>query len=245
LPDKRTHRGAHPEDRKLFAETEVPRLRRAVADLSWLLGRGYSDVSALKLVGDRYSLRQRQRVAVMRCACADSTARDRLRRRCEPHEVRGQPIQLDGYNVLTTVEAALAGGVLLLGRDGCLRDMASMHGSFRKVQETTPGATLLGEVLSSLGVGLCTWLLDGPVSNSGRLKTLLQQIAQERQWDWRVQVVPSPDRVLAKAQDVIATADSAILDRCGRWFNLAWWTVTRRLVDAPILDLSGDDVSRV
>lgn len=244
MPDKRTHRGAHPEDRKLFAGTEVPRLRRAVADLSWLLGRGYSDVSALKLVGDRYSLRQRQRVAVMRCACSDSAARDRLRRRCEPHEVRGQPIQLDGYNVLTTVETALAGGVLLLGRDGCLRDMASMHGSFRKVQETTPGATLLGEAMSSLGVGLCTWLLDGPVSNSGRLKTLLQQIAQERLWDWRVQVVPSPDKVLAKAQDVVATADSAILDRCGRWFNLAWWTVTRRLADAPILDLSGNDISR-
>ena len=43
---------------------------------------------------------------------------------------------IDGYNVLTTVESALAHGLLLIGRDGCMRDLASMHGSWRKVDET-------------------------------------------------------------------------------------------------------------
>ena len=34
-----------------------------MSDLSWLLEKGYADRSALKLVGDRYRLRQRQRTA--------------------------------------------------------------------------------------------------------------------------------------------------------------------------------------
>src|SRR5688500_10446127 len=53
MPDHRSHRGPHPEDAGLFAPAVHPTLRSAVADLSWLLTRGYADPSALKLVGDR------------------------------------------------------------------------------------------------------------------------------------------------------------------------------------------------
>ena len=37
VPDTRKHRGPHPEDARLFADAMLPRLRAAVADLSWLL----------------------------------------------------------------------------------------------------------------------------------------------------------------------------------------------------------------
>jgi Protein of unknown function (DUF434) len=63
VPDKRTHRGPHPVDAQLFAPENWPQLQAAVADLSWLLGRGYASVASLKLVGDRYRLDQRQRAA--------------------------------------------------------------------------------------------------------------------------------------------------------------------------------------
>ena len=53
MPDRRNHRGAHPQDRLLFARDAEPDLRRATSDLNWLLTRGYASVSALKLVGDR------------------------------------------------------------------------------------------------------------------------------------------------------------------------------------------------
>src|SRR5438105_3109058 len=71
VPDTRRHRGAHPDDARLFAEAAWPALRAAVADLSWLLGKAYAQPSALKLVGDRYRLDVRQRAAVARAACAD------------------------------------------------------------------------------------------------------------------------------------------------------------------------------
>ena len=59
-------------------------------------------------------------------------------------QLPGATLWLDGYNVLTTIEAALAGGVILAARDGAYRDMASMHGSYRKVAETLPALDLLG-----------------------------------------------------------------------------------------------------
>src|SRR6478735_7021868 len=107
MPDHRAHRGPHPDDAELFAPGAVPRLHSAVGDLSWLLSRGYADPSAQKVVGDRYNLTQRQRTAVMRCACTDEAKRRRLATRARAEDVRNQPLTLDGYNVLTTVEAAL------------------------------------------------------------------------------------------------------------------------------------------
>ena len=56
MPDKRTHRGPHPEDAKLFAANRICDLRAAIADFSLLLTKGYAEKSALKLVGDRLSL---------------------------------------------------------------------------------------------------------------------------------------------------------------------------------------------
>jgi hypothetical protein len=67
----------------------------------------------------------------------------------------------------------------------------------------------------------CRWLLDAPVSNSGRLAQLLRALAAARGWAWNVETVPSPDALLKKSQAIVVTADSAILDACGRWFNAA------------------------
>ncbi|MHA3773102.1 DUF434 domain-containing protein [Verrucomicrobiota bacterium sgz303538] len=241
MPDKRLHRGPHPEDVSGFGTEALPRLQAAVADLSWLLSRGYAERSSTKLVGDRYDLTERQRIAVRRCACSDQALNDRLSRMLPIEKSFGQRVLLDGFNVLTTVEAALGGGVVLAGRDGCCRDMASMHGSFKKVLETPDAVLLIGRTLERLGVGETIWYLDQPVSNSGRLKQLIADIAGAHQWNWRIELVPDPDTVLVKVADVVASADSGILDRCGKWLNLAREIVDEHVPDAwrISLDASG------
>jgi hypothetical protein len=238
LPDKRTHRGPHPEDAALFAPDVQPRLRAAIDDLSWLLTRRYSPISGLKLVGDRYELQQRQRIAVSRCACSDAARDRRLRSRGELTELPQRVLLLDGYNVLTTVEAALAGGVILQARDGCYRDMASVHGTWRKVQETAPAVELLGKLLHDLRMRQAIWYLDRPVSNSGRLKTLLSESAARHDWPWTIELVPDPDSILGAADELVATADSGILDRCIRWVNLARETVERFVPEAIVVRCS-------
>jgi hypothetical protein len=242
MPDHRTHRGPHPEDAGLFGPAAWPALRAATSDLSWLLSRGYASPSALKVVGDRYTLNARQRTAVMRCACSDAARGARAARRVAPDALAaaldGRPLLIDGYNALTTVEAALGGGVILAGRDGAYRDMASMHGTWRGVDETLPALTLIGDALQRLGARSAFWYLDSPVSNSGRLKTAIQSRAAERGWNWQVELVMNPDAILVKGAGIAATADSGILDGPVRWFGLAEYVVTREVPGAWVVDLS-------
>jgi len=81
--------------------------------------------------------------------------------------------------------------------------------------------------------------LDRPVSNSGRLKKIIEDLAGRQGWAWRVALAHDPDAELAQSEAVIATADSGILDLCGPWFNLARETVGRHVAGSWVLDLSG------
>jgi len=238
VPDKRQHRGPHPDDVCLFTSETLPLLRNAVSDLSWLLTRGYAPTSALKIVGDRYALRERQRIAVGRCACSDKARERRQHSQSDLAEIAGQSLFIDGYNVLTSIEAALAGGVILHARDGAYRDMASVHGTWRKVQETVPAAELIGGLLTQLDTASVVWHLDRPVSNSGRLKTILEQTAATHDWPWEIRLVPDPDKILRQTDQLVATADSGILDECGRWVNLARAAIESRVPGARIVDPS-------
>lgn len=235
MPDKRTHRGPHPEDHELFGTKFQPMLREAASDLCWLLDRGYAHRSSIKLVGDRYSLRERQRTAVSRCACLSVERDSRKSREVNTQALTGQPLFIDGYNLLTTVEAALAGGVVLLGRDGAFRDMASIHGHFKFVIETSPALMLIGETLESLRPRECVWYLDSPVSNSGRLAALLRETAAAQKWNWHVELIQDPDPFLSASAEIVTTADSMILDRCARWMNLAGEVIRTRVRQAWIV----------
>jgi hypothetical protein len=242
MPDRRKHRGPHGEDARLFGIEAQPILRAAADDLCWLLSRGYPHDSALKLVGDRHELVARQRTAVSRCCCRDVDAALRRAHQVGAEGLAGTSLWLDGYNVLTSVEAALAGGVILAARDGAYRDMASMHGSYRKVAETVPALDLLGRTIAPLNVVECRWLLDQPVSNSGRLKGIIEAMAAARGWPWRAELLPNPDMPLANPTAgadtvVVATADSAILDRCPAWFNLARETIAQHVPDAWVVKM--------
>jgi len=238
LPDTRTHRGPHSEDAQLFAAEAWPTLQQATADLSWLLTRGYAAPSSLQLVGNRHQLAERQRTAVERCACADTARTRREASRIKVEHPPAGALWIDGYNVLTTIEVALGGGVILAARDGTYRDMASMHGTYRKVAETLPALELLGRMTADGGPAQWIWFLDRPVSNSGRLKRIMQELAAGRGWPWQIELVPDPDIVLSASAEIIATADSVVLDRCQRWFNLARTVVSEHIPQARVVPLN-------
>lgn len=225
-------RGADPEDAAAFRADAVPRLQEAVVDLSWLLGRGYAESAAVALVGDRYQLTGRQRMAIRRCAASDDAVRDRLSRRRPPGP---GDLLVDGFNVLITLERAVGGGAVLIGREGAARDLAGVHGTWRRGAQT---AAALGHVGEALPAGArLRWLLDRPVSNSGRLAGLIAELAASRGWAWEVEVTEQVDRALLAAGGCVATSDAGVLDRCGPWVSLAGEVIARRLPDAWLVDL--------
>ncbi len=237
MPDRRRHRGAHPRDLECFAPEALPTLRLATADLCWLRSKGYPDKASLKLVGDRYSLRLRQRTALQRCAVDGGAVARRRAREVAPEAVRGEALLIDGYNALLTVEAALGGGVVLKATDGNFRDMASMRKHFRRVNQTRPALELIGAYLDGIGCRQVRWVLDRPISNSGRLKAIMLEVAAGHGWPWSVELVPNPDPVLAAAEEVVATADGGILDEGPRWLNLARRVVESSVPSAWVVDL--------
>lgn len=221
MSSKQRHRGQHSNDPLLFNDKWLPIINQAVVDHSWLLSRGYSDKSSLSLVGDRYKLNARQRQAVYRASCSDASRAHRQQHEQTVDTLNGQPILIDGYNLLITIEAALSGGIIIECRDGCLRDIASVHGTYRKVEETIPALESIGTALHSLGKYSAKWLLDRPVSNSGRLKEIMLTLAREKGFDWQVDLTNSPDKTIVNDTDHLAiSSDGWVLDHVSHWFNL-------------------------
>jgi hypothetical protein len=237
VPGKPSHRGPDPRDTLAFSNASLPELRGAASDFCWLLSRGYATVSALKLVGDRFNLTERQRQAVRRSACSDRALASRTERSCRATYLSGCDLQIDGFNILTTIEAALGGAVVLSCRDETFRDIAGLHGTYRRVAETAPALDVLGEAISGLCISHCRWLFDRPVSNSGRIRSLVLEFAREHRLDWPVELVDDPDPLLKVSSEVVASADSAVLDSCSRWFNLARHAVDTRCSGARIIQL--------
>lgn len=241
MGDSRRHRGPHPQDDQLFSEAALPALRDAARDLSWLWTRGYAKASAIKLVGDRHQLRQRQRIAVARCACSDSAQSMRAASQRDPAEVTDRVLAIDGLNAITTIEVALAGGVLLLGRDQCMRDMASFHGSYRLVQETERAVAILVDVVESMRPSEAILYIDRPVSNSGRLAETVRKAGAKRGSNIQALTADRVDETLKASGVVVATSDSAILDACDDWVNLARIAVERHSAEVEplwLVDLS-------
>lgn len=234
------HRGQHEKDAALFSPDWVKILNEAVLDLAFLFNRGYADNAALTIVGDRYQLRKRQRLALMRACCTDAARQKRMETAIQPLALQDELVYIDGYNLLITVESILGGGITLQCRDGCYRDISSVHGTYRKVAETHEALLLLGRTLESLNIKGAHWYLDAPVSNSGRLKALMYELAQDNHFSWEIELANNPDQEIAdKKEHIMITADRWILDQANRWFNLAQHILTE-LPERQVTDLQGN-----
>lgn len=240
MPRQQGHRGKHPRDHELFAPKWVPLLREAVHDLSFLLTRRYAETAALKLVGDHYQLTTRHRRAVLRASCSDPSLEHRRGSEAAARDLWGETVVIDGYNLLITAESILSDGVLLRGRDGCVRDMASVHGSYRKVAETGPALQLIGETLDTYAPETVCWFFDKPVSNSGRLKTFMAGIAEEFGWGWDIRLINKVDDTVSKTDAVAVSSDGWILDRVRRWCNVTELLLKHAGASSRVIDLGED-----
>jgi len=229
----RKHRGTAPEDALFFDPERVAWLRKAVGDLGWLLQRGYSPKASLELVGNRYRLTARERLAIVHAAgdgaprAAQSTF----------ESLRGQHLCIDGFNLIITLETALGGGIILIGADGCCRDIANIHGSYSLREETEEAISLVAETLQAADVADALWLFDRPVSNSGRLAALVNRIAGQTGVPMRGETADQVDAKIRACPGVAVTADSQILTAAAAWFDLAGQLIRTRIPEANLVDL--------
>lgn len=228
-------RGYVPKDSIEFGPKATEELSAAAQELVFLMERGYDTKSASTFVGNHHLLSERQRLALARIVSTSSAVQARKQK-----ELLQAPdsLVLDGFNTIITLEVALSGSLLLEGMDSTIRDLAGLRGSYRIVDKTVQAVELLFTRFETLGVQRALFYLDQQVSNSGRLRALLLEQAENRSVKVQVELHPSVDGLLSRMERVV-TADAIILDKCGSWYNLNRTLIESAVPEAWILRLDG------
>ena len=212
-------RGYVPEDERNFSAEALEIMRTASRHISYLINEGYDLKQASIFVGNHFLLSERQRLAIMRSLAADSQLKRRREQQVSLAEISGREVWIDGFNTIITLEVFFSDSILLSCMDGTIRDLAALRGTYRLIPETSKAIRLMCDILRDADVGKVNILLDQPVSNSGRLKARIADIAEEDPFDLDIQVRKDVDRELYNKENVI-TSDSVILDHCVSWVNL-------------------------
>lgn len=216
---KQLKRGSAERDDKEFSGNCLDKLRKAAEHIRYLINEGYAIKNASVFVGNHFLLSERQRLALVRSISSDEQLRLRKEKECTADELCGRTVHIDGFNTIITLEIALCQSLLLKCMDGTIRDLAGLRGTYRLIEETPEAVRMIADTLEQLKVRKAVFCLDAPVSNSGRLKSLIADVWENRHMELDVQVIHDVDRTLQE-KDYVITADAIILDNCKSWFNL-------------------------
>lgn len=154
----------------------------------------------------------------------------------EVSDISGETLYIDGFNVMISLEIAYSNSMLFQCMDGTIRDLAGLRGTYRLIPQTDSAITALLQTLEELQVQKAVIYLDKPVSNSGRLKKRIYELAENIPFELEV-LIEDPVDALLKTKPLIASADAIILDHCDRWFNLVKCVIEKRIGQYDYIDI--------
>lgn len=209
-------RGFVPTDSRDFNEKNIAVMRKAQADIFYLVNHDYPIKNAVTFVGNRYQLSERQRTALQRAVSSEKSISERNKKLVST----GYTANIDGLNIIITLETALSGTTLLKCMDGTVRDLAGLRGTYKLIDKTDTAIRLIAEKLTEKGFKKAVFYIDKPVSNTGRLKQRILEIMADYPVDVSAELVDNADVVLWE-KDCVISSDAIILDKCISWVNFA------------------------
>ena len=228
-------RGYVPEDERNFSPEAIEVMRTASRHIRYLLDEGYDLKQASTFVGNHFLLSERQRLAVVRSLASGQQLSERKEKLVPLNQLTGREVWVDGFNTIITLEVLLSRSILFRCMDGTIRDLAALRGTYRLIPETDGAVRMMLKALKAAGAEKINILLDQPVSNSGRLKARIADIAEEAGCsNLDIQILRDVDRTLYDRKPVI-TSDSVILDHCRSWVNLTAECVKQ--VECPVFQV--------
>ena len=233
---KVSQRGFDINDKRWFSNKEIIKLTKAKEEIEWLINRDYKIDTVVNFVGDRYQFSLRQRNALKRAICTDENKLMRKSKELSIDKIKEGPIYIDGFNLIITLEVALSKGTLIIGSDGCIRDLAGLRGTYKIIGKTDLALDIIGKILSKYDANEVVFYLDSPVSNSGNLKYKILNYKKIWNIKTEVELVNNADVVLEKLGRVV-TSDAAILDKCISYFNLNRYIIYEYIKDAKLINL--------
>lgn len=212
-------RGFVPEDGEQFTGKQLGLLQKAADEVQFLLDQGYDVKPVTTFVGNHYMFSERQRLALARSVSSKEWIGKRGSKELLKQGNLIKTAHVDGFNTIITLEVALSGSPVLYCRDGTVRDLAGLRGTYRVIDKTQKAIELILGQLKVLKIPESVFYLDAPVSNSGRLSTLIRQCAENIGSHVQVQVIPDVDRTLEQMEGVVS-GDAIILNHCISWINI-------------------------
>ncbi|PXF56230.1 MAG: hypothetical protein C4B58_14205 [Deltaproteobacteria bacterium] len=210
-------------------------LRPAARDFRFLLNSGYPRKSALLFVGNHFQLHQGERDLLYRGVFTKEQSMARCAKIVRVGAIKGEKLIIDGHNILITLESAIKGRSVLLADDNFVRDISRIFRSFRPTERTKAAWTLVEGLLSDYPPCHVTVLLDAPLPKSGELAARIRQWMKHAKIKGDITTAARPESSLLALEGIKASADSVIIDRSTRVFDLAGHIIRRRLHVKPML----------
>lgn len=192
----------------------------AVADIRYLLARGYGRISSVKFVGDKHGLDKTQRLILYRGVYPPSVAASHARKLVSPDEVRGKRLAIDGYNVLITINGAMGGVPVFLCDDGLVRDSSETHSSASR-EDLSKAISHALSFIRTVGPGGAFFVFDRLISRSGELSKQVAQEMKENGIPGCASTATSADFEVLKRGELVSSSDSVVIDKAERVFDLA------------------------
>jgi hypothetical protein len=209
--------------------SKLENLHRAAQDFRYFLNRRYPRKAALELVGNRYGLTFGERHLLHRGVFSRGDSQARRKKRTSIKEIRDKNLAIDGHNVIITIEAGLSSRPLVLADDGFVRDISGLSGSFKKTETTEKAIQFIIDAIKQIKPRQTLFLLDAPISKSGKLAEEIRHRLKQENLAGDATAVKVPERILIGFPGVIATSDTAIIDRSKKVLDLAAYILMKKI----------------
>ncbi|MBU0762928.1 MAG: DUF434 domain-containing protein [Candidatus Altiarchaeota archaeon] len=198
----------------------MDKLPGAQEDLRFLLDRGYRKEYALKFVGDHHNLLLKERNLLFRQTYSQREIQVTLSKLKPTEFITGRHLVIDGFNVLITIEHAMANGEVFLCQDGLVRDNVAAFSNYKIKESTRKAADKVIEILVKCPPKDICWVFDSQISGSGTLSQYVMKRLSEEKLQGESITSPTADHQISKLNLLTATSDSALIDRLVRVVDL-------------------------
>ncbi len=192
---------------------------KALKDMYYLVNRGYSQDSAVRIVGDHYQLEKEERYKLKRIVFPEREISRTEKKKREITYIKDKKMAVDGYNVLITTESVLKNDVFLCF-DGVVRDV---QGIFKKYKFDEEGERALEEIFSVLTKYPpkdTQFFFDVQISKSGELCSRVRRMLRTRGLEGDAQTTKSVDYALKNRKMLTATNDSVIIQELDEFVDI-------------------------
>ena len=210
---------SQPKEEVKLAMNSENNLHDASCDLRFLLNRGYRRKGALDFVGNRYLLDADERNFLQRTVFSNKKSQLRRSKIIPISRIKNKTLLIDGYNVLITTESICSGDdeSVVICDDGVLRDVNAVFGKYKCKKTTKKALNSIIALIKIYKPQNVRFFYDSPVSFSGELAKITQQIMEAHEVPGSAETLPNVDYELVKLsqnlEGVVASSDSVIMDK--------------------------------